>query len=235
MTKEEGNMKTQSSMNKMVSRIGFWSAILTTVWTIWFIVAFGYYMSSLPSEWPGIEAFAASFDVIPYIAWVIPCLLLALTFPVMISSIHHYALDDKRIWSLLGLVFAVMYGVILATNYWVLLTVVRESILSGYTEGLEWFVIGSQHSITNTIEGMGYGFMGLAVIFVSQIFSGDKLKNWLRWLFIVNGVAGIAGVILGGVGIMTATMVSLAVWCLTFPVTTAMLAVLFKRASGVTA
>ena len=103
--------------------------------------------------------------------------------------------------------------------------VVRKSPLSGYTEGLEWFIIGSPHSITNTIEGIGYGFMGLTVIFVSQIFSGDKLERWLRWLFIVNGVAGIAGVILGGLGIMTATMVSLAVWCLTFPVAAVMLAI----------
>jgi len=71
--------------------------------------------------------------------------------------------------------------------------------------------------------------MGLAVIFVSQIFSGDKLETWLRWLFIVNGAAGIAGVISGGLGIMTATMVSLTVWCVTFPVATAMVAVLFKR------
>ena len=228
-------MKTQSSMNKMVSRIGFWSAILTTVWTIWFILAFGSYMSSLPSEWPGIEAFAASFEPIPYIAWVIPCLLLALTFPVMISSIHYYASDDRRIWGLLGLVFAVMYGAVLAANYWLLLTVVRESLSSGYTEGLEWFVIGSPHSITNTIEGIGYGFMGLAAIFVSQVFGGNRPGIWLQRLFIVNGVAGIAGVVLGGLGIMTATMVSLALWCLTFPVATAMLAILFQRASGVTA
>jgi len=229
-------MKSERNLlNKMVSRIGFWSAILTTIWTIWFILAFGYYMSSLPSEWPGIEAFAASFEPIPYIAWVIPCLLLALTFPVMMSCIHYYAPDDKKIWSLLGLVFAVMYGAILATNYWLLLTVVRESLLSGYTEGLEWFVIGSPHSITNTIEGIGYGFMGLAAIFVSQVFGGNRLGIWLQRLFIVNGVAGIAGVILGGLGIMTATMVSLALWCLTFPVATAMLAILFKRASGVTA
>ena len=133
------------------------------------------------------------------------------------------------------MVFAVMYGAILATNYWLLLTVVRESLLSGYTEGLEWFVIGSPHSITNTIEGIGYGFMGLAAIFVSQVFGGNRLGIWLQRLFIVNGVAGIAGVILGGLGIMTATMVSLALWCLTFPVATAMLAILFKRASGVTA
>ena len=106
-------------------------------------MAFGYYMSSLPSEWPGIEAFAASFESIPYIAWVIPCLLLALTFPVMISSIHCYASDDKKLWSLLGLVFAIIYGAILATNYWLLLTIVWESLLSGSTEGLEWFVIGN--------------------------------------------------------------------------------------------
>jgi len=33
-------MKTQISLlNKTVNRIGFWSAILTTVWTIWFIAA----------------------------------------------------------------------------------------------------------------------------------------------------------------------------------------------------
>ncbi|OQX93031.1 MAG: hypothetical protein B6I17_04635 [Tenericutes bacterium 4572_104] len=229
-------MKTQISLlNKTVNRIGFWSAILTTVWVVWFIVAFGSYMSSLPSEWPGIAAFAASFEPIPYIAWVVPCLLLALTFPAMMSCIHYYASDNKRIWSLLGLVFAVMYGAVLAANYWVLLTLVRESLLGGYTEGLEWFVIGSPHSITNTIEGIGYGFMGLAAVFVSQVFDGDKLKNWLRWLFIVNGVAGIAGVILGGLGIIMATMVSLALWCITFPVATAMVAVLFKRASRVTA
>jgi hypothetical protein len=229
-------MKTQISLlDKTVNRIGFWSAILTTMWTIWFIVAFGSYMSSLPSEWPGIEAFAASFEPIPYIAWVIPCLLLALAFPVMMSCIHYYASDNKRIWSLIGLVFAVMYGAVLAANYWVLLTLVRESLLGGYTEGLEWFVIGSPHSITNTIEGIGYGFMGLAAIFVSHVFDGDKLDRWLRWLFIVNGVAGIAGVILGGLGIIMATMVSLALWCVTFPVATAMVAILFTRARGVTA
>ena len=148
----------------------------------------------------------------------------------MMSRILYYASDNKRIWSLIGLVFAVMYGAVLAANYWVLLTLVQESLLSGYTKGLEWFVIGSPHSITNTIEGIGYGFMGLAAVFISQVFDGDKLKSWLRWLFIVNGVAGIAGVILGGLGIMMATMVSLAVWCVTFPVATAMIAVLFRRA-----
>ena len=115
-------MKTQIGL---LNRIGFWSAILTTVWTIWFIAAFGFYMSSLPSEWPGIEVFAASFDPVSYIAWVGPCLLLALTFPVMMSSIYFYASDDKKLWGLLGLVFAVMYRAVLATNYWLITRHIR--------------------------------------------------------------------------------------------------------------
>lgn len=132
-----------NSLTKSVRRLGFWSAALTAAWTVWFIGAFVAYLPYLPAEWTGIESFAASFESAPYVAWVLPCLLLALTFPVLMSSIHSYAPDDKRIWSRLGLVFAMMYGALLAATYWVLLTVVRQSLLSGYTEGLAWFVIGS--------------------------------------------------------------------------------------------
>ena len=223
-------MKAQiKQLHKPVAQIGFWSALLTTVWTIWFIATFAPYMATLP-EWSGIEAFAASFEPVPYLAWVIPCLLLALTFPVLMSSIHFYAPDDKKIWSWLGLVFAIMYGAVLSANYFVLMGVVRESLVSGYTEGLAWFVIGSPHSITNTLEGIGYGFMGLATLFAGPAFDGGGLEHWIRWVFIVNGVAGIAGVVLGGMGIMAATMVSLVAWGVTFPFGTVLVAVLFKRA-----
>ena len=229
-------MKAQiGALNKSVSQVGFWSTALTALWTVWFIGAFGAYIPSLPSEWPGIEAFAASFESIPYLAWVAPCLLLALTFPVLMSSIHFYALDDKKIWSWIGLVFAIMYGAVLSANYFVLMGVVRESLVSGFTEGLAWFVIGSPHSITNTLEGIGYGFIGLAMLFAGQAFDGGRLECWIRWLFIVNGVVGIAGSTLGGLGIMAATMVSLVVWCVTFPVGTALVAVLFKRAGRMAA
>jgi len=59
-------------------------------------------------------------------------------------------------------------------------------------------------------------------------------SSYNDFLFI-NVAAGIAGVISGGLGIMAATIISLALWCLTFPVATAMLAILFQRASGITA
>ena len=217
------------AVGSSVLRLGFWSAMLTAIWTIMFIVAFGAYMSSLPTEWTGIDSFVSTFDSNLYLAWVIPCLLLALTFPVLMSCIHFYSSDDKKIWSWLGLIYAIMYGAVLSTNYWLLATVVRESILKGYTEGLAWFVIGSPHSITNTIEGIGYGFMGLAALFVGPVFEGGRLERIIKWLFIINGIAGIAGVAFGGASIMAATWVSLAVWVITFPLATILVAILFKR------
>ena len=66
-------------------------------------------------------------------------------------------------------------------------------------------------------------------------FDGGRLERWIRWVFIVNGVSGIAGVVLGGMGIMAATMVSLVAWGVTFPVGTILVAVLFRRAGRMAA
>lgn len=130
----------------------------------------------------------------------------------------------------MGLIYAVMYGAILSTNYWLLMTVVRGSILGGYTSGLDWFVIGSPHSITNSIEGIGYGFMGLAALFTGPAFEGGRLERRIRWLFIANGIGGTAGVAFGAASVSIGTWVSLAVWGVTFPIATALVALLFWRA-----
>ncbi|MHA1971595.1 MAG: hypothetical protein ACTSW1_01310 [Candidatus Hodarchaeales archaeon] len=122
-----------------------------------------------------------------------------------------------------------MYGCISSTNYWLLTTVIRESILESYTEGLAWFIVGSPHSITNTIEGIGYGFMGLATLFVGPSFQDKGLEKWIKWVLITNGIAGIIGVVLGGASIEMATWIALAVWGITFPISTILIAVLFRR------
>lgn len=54
-------METRTLSNSVL-RLGFWSAVLTAICTIIFIVAFGAYMPSLPTEWPGIESFASAFQ-----------------------------------------------------------------------------------------------------------------------------------------------------------------------------
>ena len=213
---------------KAVTQIGFWSAVLTVVWTVWFAAAFGVYMAGLPA-WTSIEAFAAAFQPLPYLLWVVPCFLLALTFPVLLSAIHFATPSERQIWSWLGLVFALLYGAVLGAGYWLMMTFVPASLSSGYTDGLTALVAVSPHSIANALEGIGYGFMGLATLFAGPAFSGGRLERWIRRLFIANGVASSVGVFLGGMGLMAATWVALAVWCVAFPLGVALVAVSFRR------
>ena len=67
---------------------------------------------------------------------LIPSLVLAPTFIVLMVSIHYYAAQEKRIWSQLGMAFAVVYAVMASLNYIMQLTVVRFSILNKETDGL---------------------------------------------------------------------------------------------------
>jgi len=220
-------------MGKSLSQIGFWSAALTAIWTVCFTVAFfSWYVISPPSEWQDVQTYAASFKPIPFLAWVIPCVLLALTFPVLMSSIYLYASNERKIWGLLGLVFALVYAAILGLNYWIMLAVVSPALVGNHTEGLALFVISSPVSIAFSLEGFGYSLMGLSMLFAGPVFSGGKLERWIRWLLILNGVQ-IVAVIAGLLGVWMITMVSLVIWCISFPVVAVLLAILFKRQSAI--
>jgi hypothetical protein len=202
---------------------------LTAVWTIWFTIAFfAWYAVSPPGEWHGIQAYAAAFQPAPFLAWVIPCVLLTLTFPVLMACVYQYASKEKKIWGLLGLVFAIIYAAILGFNYWVMQSVVSPGLSGNHLEGLDLFVIGGPVSIAFSLEGYGYFLMGLSMLFAGFVFSGDKLERWVRGLLLLNGIQVLA-VIAGMLGIWIVTMLSLVIWCISFPVVSILLAVLFRR------
>ena len=167
--------------------MGFWTAVLVTILAVWFTAAFAPYMANL--KWDGVEEFAAVFQSGPYLVWVIPCLFLALTYPILAGALYFGAKEGGRFFSFIGLMFGIMYGAILSTNYWLLATVVRGAIINGNTDGLSWLIIGSPFSITNAIEGIGYGFMGLSTLFIGLGFGGPGLPGWIKKIWVVNELA----------------------------------------------
>ena len=98
---------------------GYWAAVLAAVWTVWFIVAFGRWIAGVPA-WTGIDAYAAAFDPAGYLAWVIPCFLLTVTFPVLVAAVYLYLPSDRRAPALVALVFACLYGAVLGATYFLL-------------------------------------------------------------------------------------------------------------------
>lgn len=230
------SIASAGAIPRSVSRIGFWSAILSAVCSIGYgIAALIVLISSLRTAtetsagWNGIESFVASFQPISMLP-LIPSLLLVPAFVVLMVSIHYYAATDKKIWSHLGIAFTLIYAVMASINYITQLTVVRLSILNKETEGLAMFVMGNSHSIFWALAS-AYVFMNLAMLFAAPVFDGGKLERSIRWLFYANGASAVVtiyGVLADSPQIYL--MGSLMPWCVIFSWATILLAVMFKRA-----
>ncbi len=83
------------------------------------------------------------------------------------------------------------------------------------------------------IEMLGYGFQGLATLFVAPIFTGGKLARWIRWLLIVDGIMGVAGTVITGFALdwvfTIPGLLSYVSWNVEFALLTILLSVFFYR------
>jgi hypothetical protein len=182
-------MQYRSSV-KAQYRIGFWSALMMAGINLWFYAAFLPYSSLWSASWPGIDAYAASFQPGPFMAWIVPAFLLPVAILVMMVSIHLWAKKEEHVWSLTGVAFAVAYAAVLMPFYYIQMTVIPFHLANGTTDGLTlWlFAYHYPHNIFGAIEGVGYGFLTTSVLFSAQVFHSGKLQQWVRWTFVGLGV-----------------------------------------------
>ncbi len=225
-----------TSTSTALRQMGFWSAVLATVFSIGYglavivmiIASASTSTTAAAPGWQGMEAYLASFQSIQMLP-LIPSLLLAPTFVVLMVCVHSYAPNAKKLWSQVGLAFAIVYATMACINYVVQLTVVRLSILNRETDGLAMFAMGNPHSIFWALMA-DYVFMNLAMLFAALVFEGGKLERWIRWLFLANGASAVItifGIVVDSP--MIFLLVSLVPWCVIFSAATILLAVLFRR------
>ncbi len=75
---------------------------------------------------------------------------------------------------------------------------------------------------------MGYGFMGFALLSAALVFS-DKTDNSIKWLFVANGLVGVAFLVGNALGFFVVDILASFVWGVLFPVATLLLARKFRR------
>jgi len=227
-----------SGMNTMVSRLGLWSAVLTAIFAAAFF--------AMGIATPARSGPVANAPIIPYpytrgvesfipgdYLWLYPGILLALTFVVLIACIHYYASDDKKVFSLIGLSFAVIYATLIITNYFIQFTIVIPSILSGETAGLSLFTQYNPHGIFISFEVLGYLMMSVAFLFAAAVFAGSRLERAIHWLFFTDFVVVVGSFII--LSLLRYDLVAFEVTVLTINwivliVSGALLSVVFKRA-----
>jgi hypothetical protein len=179
------------------SRLGFWSAILTAV----LAAAFFALGIATPAR-SGPFAPPASAIQYPYTngiatfipgdyVWLYPGILLAPIFVVLMGSINSYARQDRRIFSQIGVSFAIGYAVLIMADYFIQFTVVIPGIQSGETAGLSLFTQYNPHGLFIGLEGLGYLLMSMALAFTAAVFSEGRLQSAIRWLFVASFVVGV--------------------------------------------
>jgi hypothetical protein len=202
--------------SRAVNQIGFWSAILTTAWILIFNIALVLGVTGAPTR---LIAVGAS-------------LLLALSFLVLMSSIHNYAPQEKRVWSQIGLSFSVLYAALLVWNYFLQLTVVRANPQLYSWLSMEF----TPDTAFWSLETIGYTLMSLSTLFALPVLSVGRIELAIRWCFAANAVfavLGSAAYVLSVNPLHLLVMASLGVWAVAFPIGTALLAVMFKRAGKI--
>jgi hypothetical protein len=210
--------------------LGFWSAVLVTLFNIsssllmipsWFINPI--------TPWRGIEAYASTFQFFQ-IASMLPGFLVVLPFLPMMAAIHYISPPERKVLSMLGIAFASICVAMLGFQYYSQFTVIQYNLTNGEQQGLGLFVLGNPHSFFWPLEALGYGFMGLSTLFAGPVFGKGRLERWIRGLFISNGLLGIAGIVAYPLEVTTVAVLSgLVLWTVVFPVSTILLSINFRR------
>jgi hypothetical protein len=223
-----------------VSRLGFWSAVLTAV-----IAAVMFAAGVLTPARSGPFCTGSSCITYPYVnglasfvptdyIWLYPGFLLAPVFVVLMACIHHFAPDRKKVFSQIGLSFALIYACVITTDYFIQLVVVEPSILKGETAGLSLFTQYNPHGIFIGLEGLGYLMMSMALLFAAVVLAGGRLESAVRWLFVASFVLAVGSLValsLLGYDILVFEVTILTINWTVLIVSGALLSVVFRRAS----
>ena len=208
--------------------IGFWSAVLATVFSLTYVIA-------QLAEWLGWLGSAggpeSSSTPLGLVILLTPSLFLGSSFLMLVVSINQLTSPDRKIWSHAAVAFATVYTVLISINYYVQLTWVVPRLAEGRVAGMEQFLFVPFDSFLYSVDILGYSFMSLATLLAAMVFTGKGVQRVARWFLIANGL------ILPFIALQMFWhwMIWIAaLWAVTFPGATWSLALVFRRAATAT-
>jgi hypothetical protein len=212
--------------NESANKIGFWSAVLSSLFSIIYIIG-------QLAEWLGILGSAGGPESpstgLGIVVLLVPSLLLAPSFALLMLAIHYYAPENKKIWTHAAVLFAVVYTVMVCINYYVQLTLVLPHMNKGDLDPVRPFLFTPFDSFIYSVDVLGYSFMSLSTLFVAFAFPRKGLTGIIRYFMIANGmlIPFLAFQIFYHPLIWIASL-----WAITFPGGTVSLAILIRRNLG---
>lgn len=204
--------------------LGFWSAVLATVFSI------TYDLGQI-AEWLGWLGSAggpeSASTPLGIVVLLTPSLFLGPSFLALVVCVHQLSSPERRVWSHAAVAFATIYAALISINYYVQLTWVGPRLARGETAGMEVFLFTPFDSFLYAVDILGYSFMSLATLFAAMVLTGGGLQRVARHFLIANGL--LLPFIALQMYVHWLIWIA-ALWAVTFPASTASLALLFRRA-----
>ena len=204
--------------------IGFWSAVIATVFSITYDVGqIAEWLGWLGSR-GGPESTSSPLGLVVLLT---PSLFLGSAFLLLAVSIHQLSSPDRKIYSQAALAFATAYAVLISVTYYVQLTLVAPRLAGGRVAGIEPFLFVPFDSFLYSVDILGYSFMSVATLFASFMFTGRGPERVARFFLMANGL--LLPFLLLQIYFHWMIWVA-SLWAVTFPGATWSLAILFRRA-----
>lgn len=186
-------MKTQAegSPANNALRLGFYTSILTAILTA---ITFGIAVLTPPISGPNCREGCVEYPYLDIASrfprdyiWMVPAIVLVLLFVVLMVCIHYYAPQEAKVFSHIGLAFALISALLLVGDYFVQVSVIQPSLENGETDGIALLSQYNPHGLFIALEDIGYLMMSAALLCVVPVFSGrNRVESALRWIFIAN-------------------------------------------------
>lgn len=171
--------------------VGFYTAISTVIMTL---VTFGFAITAIPISGANCGELCIEYPYLNTLSqfpkdylWMPPAIILTLSYLVLMVCIHAYASNQRKIFSQIGLSFALLATMTLVGNYFVQFSVVPISLMSGETEGITLLTQYNAHGVFIVLEELGYLLMSLSFLFMAPVFiNKNRLESAARWVFVVS-------------------------------------------------
>ena len=215
--------------DEVLRSVGTGSALATAV-----ALALGGVTFVLDGLWPGMTAYVADFGNTDLLVWA-SVALIALFFVPTVVSIHVATPGRRRLFSLTGLAFTLMYATICVATCVLQFTYVRYRIDDGNLAVLEPWTSASPRSATFALDNLAFFLQGIATLFLAPLFGGTRITNAIRRLFILNGAGSLVLILLAGFvgfetpGLNALYLATTAVWAAILGTALVLVGVAFQR------
>ena len=104
------------------------------------------------------------------------------------------------------------------------------ALKQGTWQGLDQFAFANPRSIAWGLDHFAWSLLGVALLLMAWVFEGDRLRRWIRWLLVLNGLANISLVFAFALDIGALTLgVAFLSWVVALPIATVLVALMFRN------